>query len=403
MLVYWLALLAAVSGPSLAKVLFKEDFDSEGWNERWVQTKFPGKEFGPFDWTSGKFYGDADKDKGIKTGQDARFYGLSTKFEDKAFSNKGKDLVIQFSVKHEQSIDCGGGYLKVFDCSLNPEQLNGDSPYQIMFGPDICGYTKKVHLIFSYKGKNLEMKKQIECPNDVHTHVYRMHVKPDNTYEVAIDGEVKQKGDLESDWDFLPEKKIPDPEAKKPEDWVDEAEIPDPEDKKPQDWEQPETSPDPEAQKPADWDDEMDGEWEPPQIDNPQYKGKWEAKRIPNPLFKGPWVHPEVDNPEYAPDADLYLRPEICALGFDLWQVKSGTIFDNVLMTDDVTEAQAASDEILKRVKIEKEAHEKAEKEKKVEDPVTADPDEDDPAESDEPVEDPNDEEPVPVERKTEL
>ena len=69
---------------------------------------------------------------GIKTSEDARFYGLSTKFDPK--SNKDKPLVIQFSVKHEQNIDCGGGYVKVFDCSLDPKDLHGESPYKIMFG-----------------------------------------------------------------------------------------------------------------------------------------------------------------------------------------------------------------------------------------------------------------------------
>lgn len=67
--------------------------------------------------------------------QDARFYGLSTKFEP--FSNEGKPLVIQFSVKHEQNIDCGGGYLKVFDCSLDQKDMHGDSPYLIMFGKSL--------------------------------------------------------------------------------------------------------------------------------------------------------------------------------------------------------------------------------------------------------------------------
>jgi calreticulin len=41
---------------------------------------------------------------------------------------------------------------------------------------------------------------------------------------------------------------------------------------KPEDWEQPEHVADPDATKPEDWDDEMDGEWEPPMIDNPDYK-----------------------------------------------------------------------------------------------------------------------------------
>lgn len=39
-----------------------------------------------------------------------------------------------------------------------------------------------------------------------------------------------------------------------------------------QDWDKPEHIPDPDAKKPEDWDEEMDGEWEPPVIQNPEYK-----------------------------------------------------------------------------------------------------------------------------------
>ena len=39
-----------------------------------------------------------------------------------------------------------------------------------------------------------------------------------------------------------------------------------------QDWDKPETIPDPDAKKPDDWDEDMDGEWEPPMITNPHYK-----------------------------------------------------------------------------------------------------------------------------------
>lgn len=99
---------------------------------------------------------------------------------------------------------------------------------------------------------------------------------PDNTFEVYIDDTEAAKGELEKDWDFLPTKTIKDPEAKKPEDWVDEAKIADPEDSKPEGWDDiPEYIPDPEATKPEDWDDENDGEWEPPLVENPEYKGEW--------------------------------------------------------------------------------------------------------------------------------
>ncbi|KAJ8918796.1 hypothetical protein NQ315_011080 [Exocentrus adspersus] len=362
-----------------ADVYLEEKFSDDTWEKNWIYSKHPGKEFGSFVRTAGKFFNDEEEDKGIQTSTDARFYALSRKF--KPFATEGKDLVIQFTVKHEQNIDCGGGYVKVFDCSLEPEDMHGESPYRIMFGPDICGPgTKKVHVILNYKDKNHLINKDIRCKDDVYTHAYTLIIKPDNTYEVQIDGEKVESGELEADWDLLPPKKIKDPEAKKPEDWDDRATIPDPDDSKPDDWDKPEHIPDPDASKPDDWDDEMDGEWEPPMIDNPEYKGEWQPKQIDNPAYKGPWVHPEIDNPEYSPDPDLYKQKEICGIGFDLWQVKSGTIFDNVLITDDVEYAKNALASLKEKQEGEKKAKEaidKAEKDAATPEETKDDSDED--------------------------
>nr|XP_032646361.1 calreticulin [Chelonoidis abingdonii] len=308
-------------------------FPTDAWTSRWVESKHKS-DYGKFKLTAGKFYGDAEKDKGLQTSQDARFYALSARFD--SFSNKDKTLVVQFTVKHEQNIDCGGGYVKLFPSGLNQEDMHGDSEYNIMFGPDICGPgTKKVHVIFNYKGKNVLINKDIRCKDDEFTHLYTLIVRPDNTYEVKIDNNKVESGSLEEDWDFLPPKKIKDPEAKKPEDWDDRAKIDDPEDTKPEDWDKPEHIPDPDAKKPEDWDEEMDGEWEPPVIQNPEYKGEWKPRQIDNPDYKGKWVHPEIDNPDYTPDPSLYSYDSFGVIGLDLWQVKSGTIFDNFLITDD--------------------------------------------------------------------
>uniref|UniRef100_A0A1I8PZT1 Calreticulin n=1 Tax=Stomoxys calcitrans TaxID=35570 RepID=A0A1I8PZT1_STOCA len=127
-----------------------------------------------------------------------------------------------------------------------------------------------------------------------------------------------------------------------------QATIPDPEDTKPADWDKPEHIPDPDATKPEDWDDEMDGEWEPPMIDNPEFKGEWQPRQLDNPNYKGPWEHPEINNPEYTPEPNLYLRKEICIVGLDLWQVKSGSIFDNILVTDDIEMAIQISADVKK-------------------------------------------------------
>jgi len=327
-------------------VFFSEEF-KDGYESRWVESTKKGGEAGKFKHTAGKFYGDEEADKGIQTSQDARFYGISAKF-DEAISNEGKDFVVQFTVKHEQNIDCGGGYVKLFASDLVQADMHGESPYAIMFGPDICGPgTKKVHVIFNYKGKNLLVKKDIRCKDDVFTHLYTLVVKPDNTYIVKIDNKQVEAGTLEADWDFLPAKTIKDPEAKKADDWDDNEKIDDPEDTKPEDFDQAEHVADPDAKKPDDWDDEMDGEWEPPMIDNPEFKGEWKPKQIPNPNYSGVWVHPEIDNPDYEADDKLYHYADIGVIGIDVWQVKSGTIFDNVLVTDDEEFATAEGDRLF--------------------------------------------------------
>jgi len=347
-----LLLLLLLIGAAQSKIYFEENFNDDKWESSWITSKHDDKTFGKFEQTAGKFFGD-ESDKGIKTTQDAHFYALSTTFP--SFTNTDKSLILQFSVKHEQNIDCGGGYIKLFDCNFKPSEMHGETPYLIMFGPDICGPgTKKVHVIFNYQGKNHLINKDVRCKDDVYTHVYTLIVEQDQTYQVLIDGEKVQSGLLEEDWNFLPPKKIKDPEASKPSDWDDRATIDDESDSKPEDWDQPEHVADPEATKPEDWDDEMDGEWEAPQIDNPAFKGEWKPKQVDNPAYKGAWIHPEIDNPEYKPDSEIYRYPEICGVGLDLWQVKAGTIFDNVLITDTPSEAESARTRILKNAEEEK-------------------------------------------------
>jgi calreticulin len=236
-----------------------------------------------------------------------------------------------------------------------------------MFGPDICGSsTKKVHVIFNYKGENKLTNKAITCESDTASHVYTLIVHPDQTYEVRIDGNKKADGNLVDDWDFLPSKKIKDPALSKPSDWVDQAMIDDPEDVKPEGYDDiAKTIPDPEAAKPEDWDDADDGEWEAPTIDNPEYKGPWKAKRIDNPDYKGPWVHPEIDNPDYKHDDSIY-QSKSAYIGFDLWQVKAGSIFDNIIVTDDVSEAETfLAETYSKNIEAEKKMYDEQEKKKR--------------------------------------
>merc|ERR1712127_313452 len=138
---------------------------------------------------------------------------------------------------------------------------------------------------------------------------------------------------------------------------------------------------DPEAKKPDDWDDEEDGEWEAPMKDNAAYKGEFEVKRISNPAYKGFWEAKKIANPEYEDDDKVYSYADFGFIGFDLWQVKGGTFFDNVIITDDVAEADTFAEKwkalsaVEKTKKEEEDATKKAEADKKAE---TADDDADD-------------------------
>merc|ERR1712064_93790 len=122
-------------------------------------------------------------------------------------------------------------------------------------------------------------------------------VKPDNTVTVLVDESEIYSGSMGDDWELLAPQEIKDPEDKKPADWVNTAMGADPEDKKPDDW--------------------------------------VEEKRIVDGEAK------KIANPDFVDDDSVYRYEDFSFIGFDLWQVKGGTIFDNVIITDDVAEADA--------------------------------------------------------------
>merc|ERR1712070_660274 len=249
----------------------------------------------------------------------------------------------------------------------------------IMFGPDLCGYdVSHIHAIFNHKGENLLKTEKISLEysdKNEFTHLYTLVVNPDGTYEVLFDNESKSTGKLIDDWAF-PKEKIDDPDDKKPADWVDEKMIADPADKKPDGWDDiPSPVADPDATKPEDWDDEDDGEWEAPLIDNPDFKGEWEPKQIENPAYKGEWAPKQIANPDFEEGVQLAAYDSFY-VGYELWIVNNGTIFDNILVTDDIEYAKAQAEKLWRPTKDgEKEKKEAWDKENKPDEPEDMDED----------------------------
>lgn len=381
------SVLAALAiAPVTAEIYFKEDFNDAGWKDRWTVPSDwkPKAELGEWKHTAGEWYGNKD-DLGVQTSQDARFYGMSAPLS-KPFVSGDKPLVIQYSVKNEQKLDCGGAYIKLLPGgdSFDAKGFGGDTPYAIMFGPDICGSgNKKTHVILNFEKKNdnVLIKKDVPVETDDVSHLYTLVIYPDNTVEVFTDDKSVRKGDIGDEFEVLEPKQIKEPGATKPEDWDDRKKIPDPEDVKPEGYDDiPKEIADPEASKPEDWDDEDDGEWEAPMIDNPDYKGPWKPNMISNPDYQGKWEHPMIDNPDFVDDPELY---KVCKagcthVGFEIWQVTTGTVFDDIIVTDSLEEAQAyAKETFFAKKDKEKSMYDDIKKKKREEDAAQAAEDDD--------------------------
>lgn len=65
---------------------------------------------------------------GIQTYPDARHFAISAMVPE--FSNENRTLVLQYSVKFEQDIECGGGYIKLLSGYVNQKKFSGDTPYR---------------------------------------------------------------------------------------------------------------------------------------------------------------------------------------------------------------------------------------------------------------------------------
>lgn len=311
----------------------------------------------------------------------AKKYGfISSEFH----ANTEEGFVFQYEVRLHEGLQCGGAYMKLLAEATQPDDFDDKTRYSVMFGPDKCGSTNKVHFIvqvFNPASKEF-IEHHLTSPptikSDKKTHLYTLVTRGQTSYEIFIDLESVKTGNFDEDFEpaFQPEKEIDDAEDKKPDDWVDEKMMDDPEDSKPEDWDEdapamindPELSmpecwqenepleiSDPTVSKPDDWDDEDDGEFEAPLVDNPacteecgcgewahptipnpDYKGKWYPKKIENPDYKGEWAPRKIANPAYyeIKASDRRVN-DIKQVAIDIWTMQGSIGFDNIFLGTD--------------------------------------------------------------------
>ncbi|XP_020596639.1 calreticulin-3-like [Phalaenopsis equestris] len=87
----------------------------------------------------------------------------------------------------------------------------------------------------------------------------------------------------------------------------------------------------------------------------------------------GKWKTPWIDNPDFEDDPDLYVLKPVKYVAIEVWQVKAGSVFDNVLVCDDPEYAKQVVEELwTKNKEAEKEAFEEAEKIRRAKEEVEA-------------------------------
>ncbi|CAZ84531.1 unnamed protein product [Tuber melanosporum] len=341
---------AAIDKPTFSPLAIQAPFYEQftpGWDSRWKvsHAKKENDKTGDEEWTYvGQWAVEEptvlkgiEGDNGLVVKNVAAHHAISAKF-DKPIDNKGKTLVVQYEVKLQGGLECGGAYLKLLkeNADLHAEEFSNASPYVIMFGPDKCGATNKVHFIFKHKNPKTgeyEEKHLMSPPMariSKQTTLYTLIVNPDQTYVIKMDGSQVKSGSLfedfaPSDWDENAPYEIVDEEAEKPEDWLED---------------EPEFIPDPEAP-------------------NPAYKGKWSAPMIDNPDYKGPWAPRKIPNPDYFEDKTPSNFEPMGAIGFELWTMTKDILFDNIYIGHSIEDAEKLQKEtfdVKKKIEQEEDA-----------------------------------------------
>ncbi|KAJ6417983.1 hypothetical protein OIU84_001381 [Salix udensis] len=167
----------------------------ESFSGRWIVSE---KEDYKGEWKHEKSKG--HDDYGLLVSEPAKKYAIVKELDEPVSLKDG--IVLQFETRLQNGLECGGAYLKYLrpqDAGWVPKGFDSESPYSIMFGPDKCGTTNKVHFILKHKnpksGEYVEhhLKFPPSVPHDKLTHVYTAILKSDNELQILVDGEEKKK------------------------------------------------------------------------------------------------------------------------------------------------------------------------------------------------------------------
>lgn len=127
--------------------IFAETFDFDELDgSRWFKSlheKYANQEILLHDMTSQASL--TKNDRCLVLNKPARHYGLAVLLSEplKVDESKNrKEIIVQYEVKLQNGLDCGGAYVKLLrqeEGTQNFSNFSDSTPFVLMFGPDKCG------------------------------------------------------------------------------------------------------------------------------------------------------------------------------------------------------------------------------------------------------------------------
>lgn len=243
-------------------------------------------------------------DQGLFIQGENSHYAISAASEQPFTFKHDRPIVVQYEVKKERPQECSGAYAKLIADSkyFDPHYFNDMTPFAILFGPDYCGSKNEILLQLTQRNSQTgrhetwKLRNQLRSSVDtVLSTLYTLIIHQDETFNILVNNVSVFEGSLQNDFDLISS----DGTENMPEWWDDREYIRDP------------------TAMPALGEDEA----------------TWDAPFIKNANYHGPWTGHGGDPPTSSLTRGQLLP--IAGVGFEIWSVEAGIIFDNIIVTQD--------------------------------------------------------------------
>lgn len=133
-----------------------------------------------------------------------KFYDISADI-GKTINNRGKLLIISYTMKQEKDENHTMASIKLFGEGLNQKRLNQSTDYEICFGPNYGSTNDKRHFDYfmRFGNQTYQSSRILHCIMDKYTHMFTLIIRPNNTAQLLVDGKPIHEGLLREDFDVL--------------------------------------------------------------------------------------------------------------------------------------------------------------------------------------------------------